>query len=302
MNDYCFVNGRIVPTSEPTLCADDAGFQLGLSVFDTVLYEHGCFYFIEQHFARLEGGARDLSIQMPAREVMLEALATLRQAVDAESLAMRMTLTRGPSGGEPTFMITVRAVQRPSDPGIILGIAHERRMAGDPMSRLKSTNRLPYILAREQAVREGAWEALFLSNEGDAMEGTISNFFCVVDGVLKTASVERGCLPGTVRAILIDELVREPVIVDGARLVCQVDRVTPSDLARATEMFMTNTTGRIIPVCELRGLASGNRELAGASGPVVQALWARILGVEERYRANQLKMGIGAQNGSVGGR
>jgi len=287
------------------LRADDAGFQLGLSVFDTLLYEDGCFYFVEDHLERLRGGAQALSIRMPSREVQLEALRTLRDAVDADCLALRMTVTRGPGGGEPTFMITVREVHRPSDPGIVLRIATERRMAGDPMSRLKSTNRLPYILAREQAVREGAWEALFLSHEGDAMEGTVSNFFCVTDGVLKTAAVERGCLPGTVRALLIEELGSHPVEVEGSELECRVDRVTQADLRAASEMFMTNTTGRIIPVCELRGLGEAedeSRTLVGSDGPVVKALWARVRELEASYRVDQLKNGIGSKNGHPGGR
>ena len=300
MNDFCYVNGRIVPVTELALRADDAGFQLGLSVFDTVLFENGCFFFLEQHLERLRGGAEDLSIELPPREVQIEALVSLQRAVDADSIAMRMTLTRGTSDDGPTFMITVRPVVRPAAPGIILGIAKDRRMAGDPMSRLKSTNRLPYILAREQVIREGAWEALFLSHEGDAMEGTISNFFCVSNGLLKTAAVERGCLPGTIRALLIEELGLHPLKLDGQTVLCEVDRVTDKDLLGATEMFMTNTTGRILPVSEVRGLGperAVSRALPGSSGPVVGALWTRVLALEESYRVVQLKNGIGAQNG-----
>jgi len=300
LNDLCYVNGRIVPVTELVLRADDAGFQLGLSVFDTVLFENGCFYFLEQHLERLGNGAADLSIELPPREVQIEALVSLQRALGTDSIAMRMTLTRGTSDEGPTFMITVRPVVRPSDPGIILGIARDRRMAGDPMSRLKSTNRLPYILAREQVIREGAWEALFLSHEGDAMEGTISNFFCVSNGALKTAAVERGCLPGTIRALLIDEISSRPLEVDGQSVGCEVGRVTEADLLGASEMFMTNTTGRILPVSEVRGLGperAENRALPGSSGPVVGALWTRVLALEESYRAAQLKNGIGAQNG-----
>ena len=48
---WCFAGGELVTPDTPVLRADDPGFTLGMSVFDTVLYEDGCFYFLEDHLA-----------------------------------------------------------------------------------------------------------------------------------------------------------------------------------------------------------------------------------------------------------
>ncbi|MFT5286145.1 MAG: branched-subunit amino acid aminotransferase/4-amino-4-deoxychorismate lyase [Planctomycetota bacterium] len=286
------MDGRVRSIEETLIRADDAGFQLGLSVFDTVLYENGCFYFIERHLERLQRGALELSINCPAESEAIRALKMLRDAIGTESMALRMTLTRGPAGAAPTFIITAREISRPADPGAVLAIANDRRIGGDPMGRIKSTNRLLYILAREDAIRRGAFEALFLSHDGDVLEGSISNFFCVVNGELMTPSVERGCLPGTVRGLLLDALEREPVKVDGRELSVRSDCVSEADLALATEIFLTNTTGRVIPVRELLEVDGQSRSLPGSNGPVTRVLRDLVERLEAEYRAAQQKNGI----------
>ena len=286
------MDGRVRPISEPVIRADDAGFQLGLSVFDTVLFEQGCFYFIEHHLARLRRGALDLGIEWPQDLDVIGALKMLREAAGEEALALRMTMTRGVAGGAPTFVITAREIVRPSDPGAVLSVASDRRIGGDPMGRIKSTNRLLYVMAREEAARRGAFEALFLSHDGDVLEGTISNVFCVVDGILRTPALEHGCLPGTVRGLILDALKAEPMTVGGRELPLRVDRVSEAELERASEIFLTNTTGRVIPVRELMHPERPSRPLPGSAGPVTAAVRRLVGGLEDDYRREQLKKEI----------
>ena len=47
-----YVNGRIYPSNTPVLCAEDQGFLLGLSVFETTLVEDGHVYFLSEHLER----------------------------------------------------------------------------------------------------------------------------------------------------------------------------------------------------------------------------------------------------------
>jgi branched-subunit amino acid aminotransferase/4-amino-4-deoxychorismate lyase len=265
----CLVNGRLVPFGEPAVRADDTGFQLGLSVFDTVLWEDGALTFLDDHL-----GAAELEIPWPPAADPREALAELVRAIGADfPLALRMTLSRGPEGGEPTFAVTARRVVRPADPGVVVTLASEPRRAGDPLGRVKSTNRIAYVHAREEAQAQGAFEALFVSDEGDVLEGTISNVFCVVDGVLLTPAVERGCLPGTSRGRLLALLEHEPLVLSGREVRVEVGLLDVSALERASEVFLTNTTGGVIPVIEVRGVRDA---LPGAAGPVASTLRERL--------------------------
>ncbi len=288
MSDHfpSFANGRLVPHGKPAIRADDAGFQLGMSVFDTVLFEDGVLVFLGDHLERLAAGAAELGIPWPPADdperVLLLLAGEARELGASGPLALRMTLSRGPEDGGPTFAVTVRRVERPADPGVVITLAGEPRRAGDPLGRVKSTNRIAYVRAREEAQRAGAFEALFVSDDGDLLEGTISNVFCVTDGVLSTPSVERGCLPGTSRGRLLALLEEEPLELEGRELEVVVGRVEAAELERANEVFLTNTTGGVIPVVGVLGLRD---ELPGAAGRVTAELRKRLVAAQVRDRA-----------------
>lgn len=271
---WIFAGGKLVPPDTPVLRADDAGFLLGLSVFDTVLYEDGDFHFLQDHLARIERGARELGISWPPGTDPETALRAVVEHVGADPLALRMTVSRGPVNGRPdalpTFVVTPRAVVRPEDPGVVVALAPERRLVGDRMGQVKSTNRISYVLAREQAARAGAWEALFVSDEDDVLEGTVSNVFVFVDGELRTPPVERGCLPGTMRGRVLALAAGGPLkLEDGREVPVREARIDLADLDRAEEVFLTNTTGGATGVVEVRDRV---RDLPGAAGPVTRAV------------------------------
>ena len=266
-----WVDGRVVAPGEPALPADDAGLLLGLSVFDTLLFEDGWRYFEREHLARLREGCAALSIPWPLPWDPRTALEELCAALDRRDAALRITVTRGGPGGGPALVVTARALERPPDPGVKVAVSSYVKHAGDPIELLKSTNRLRNVLAREQARTRGAWEALIPTEAGDLSEGTLCNLFAVSGGKLVTPDVSRGCLPGIVREALLEDIAREPIGLELA-----VDRLEPRDLREAQEVFLTNTTGRIVPVVEVLGLVRG---LPGSRGPVVARLrgrWARI--------------------------
>jgi branched-subunit amino acid aminotransferase/4-amino-4-deoxychorismate lyase len=283
-----YFNGRIVPAGTPLIAAEDLGFQQGLSVFDTVLYKDGCLWFVEDHLARFEHAARDLGLSWPPPADPLTALRELAAEIDEQDIALRLTLTRGAPGRGASFAITARRVERPADPGVVVHVSAQGRAVGDPIDEVKTTNRMFYVRAREAAARHGAWEALIPSVEGDLLEGTISNLFVVRGDVLLTAGVERGLLPGIVRGRLLDSLTSDPLALPGgATLAVRVDRVPAAELVAADEAFLTNTTGRLLPIVRVLGSGDDSLDLPGAAGPVTRALRARLDALEAAYLASR---------------
>ncbi len=267
-----FVDGVIHPPGAATISTDDLGFQSGLGVFETLLFEDGCVYDVEEHLARLENGARAIGI--PARDVS-RALDGYVDALGARDAALRVTRTRGVPGHGSSLVIGARDLVRPPAEGVLVVLDRTWTVPASTAGSIKSTNRLHNVLAREAAQREGAFEALFCTEHGDVCEGTLSNVFAVIGGVVVTPSVERGCLPGIQRGHILAEL-------EQAGIPVRVDRIEPADLAHAGEVFLSNTTGRVIPVLEVRGVVAG---LPGARGPRAMWLRERLRKREERYRA-----------------
>jgi len=267
-----WIDGRIFGPGEGLVACDDQGFLSGLSVFETVLYESGTAWLLERHLARLAEGARELAIEPrfdPAR-----AVRELCGVLGARDCALRITLTRGVADLGATLVVGARAIVRPADPGVKVTLERNAKEAHDPLESIKSTSRLRNVLLRERAQRAGAFEALLCTREGDVCEGTLSNVWALVDGVLCTPSTERGCLAGVMRGLILEALAEQ-------RIPHRVERLEVEELARASEIFLSNTTGRALPVVEVLGLLSG---LPGSAGPLLRRVREGIRARESAWK------------------
>jgi len=117
------------------------------------------------------------------------------------------------------------------------------------------------VLARAEAARDGADEALFLNEKGALTEGTVTNVFLVSGGKLSTPSLESGLLAGIARADVLDLAVQLDITV-------RQDEVLPQALLDADEAFLTNSLMEVMPLTRVDGHAIG----AGVPGPVTQRL------------------------------
>jgi branched-chain amino acid aminotransferase len=138
---------------------------------------------------------------------------------------------------------------------------------------IKSNNLLNNALAMQEALRSGAEEALMCNQAGELAECSQSNFFLVNDGAVLTPPLTAGLLPGITRAFVL-ELARD------LGYAADDQRLTPDDLARAGEAFITGTTREVTPVVRIDG-----RPIAdGVPGPVtsrlLEAFRARVSSIE----------------------
>ncbi len=268
-----WADGRLVAPGAPALAADDAGFLHGLAVYDTVFVERGAPVALEAHLARLADAARALGIGPPPHEPA-RALAELVRALDERGaparVLVRLTLARGAPGAGTTLVATARPWREPPAAGADVVLAQRRRVAGDPLARYKLAARPDLALARERARAVGADEALVLASEGDVLEGTVTNVFVLCDGALVTPPVERGCLPGIVRAQVLALARSEPP--PGVRAVAE-ESVPIGLLERCDELWLSGTGGPLTAVRRVRGV---RERLPGPAGAAFAALAGRL--------------------------
>ena len=129
---------------------------------------------------------------------------------------------------------------------------------------VKSLNYLLNVLARAEATRAGAQEAILLNAEGQVTECTGDNIFSVVDGRVFTPPVSAGLLEGVTRRVVM-ELVREHL---GAEVAQR--EMTVADLCRADEVFLTGTGAEVVGGVKIDGHVIG----AGKAGPVTRRIIA----------------------------
>ena len=231
---------RLRPAPEVAIDPADRGFTLGDGLFETLCCRNGEIQHLDAHLSRLTAGARLLDIPLPMSPVGLaDALAATLAANGLTDAALRLTLTRGPGARglppppqpRPTLLITAAPLPTPLPPARLIIAGVTRRNELSPLSRIKSLNYLDNVLARQEALGAGADDALLLNTAGRVAESTVANLFATIDGILVTPPVADGALPGVMRGVIL------------AGTGAEERSLTPADLDRASDLFLSNSLG-----------------------------------------------------------
>lgn len=247
-----WVNGQLVKGRDAALSLFDRGARDGGGLFETVRVDAGRPFDWDRHMERLVLSAAVLGFPVPS------APARLRQALDqvlaAEGLAdaaVRMTVTRGIAGGRPTRTgawleaepLTGR-LWRGTRAGAARVVISRRPFHPGPLGEFKTTSRLAWDLAREEARAEEADEALLVGADDTLYEGAASNVFAVFRGQVLTPPLAAGVLPGIVRGRVLE-------LCAGLGIPAREEHLRRDDLGNAEELFLTNSVQEVVPVAEI---------------------------------------------------
>lgn len=279
---WIYLNGELVRRAAAPALALDRGLLYGYGLFETMRAYSGRVFRLEAHYGRLCQGAAILAMAVPFSLPGLSgAVAAVLERNELKDARIRLTLTPGapPAGrqappgplgepavpGHPTVVLFVRPLTEypPSlyRCGMSAVVSVVRRNEWSPLSRVKSLNYLDNLLAREDARKRGADEAVLLNTRGLLAEGSASNVFLARDGRLLTPAVESGALPGITRQTVLE-------LAAAAGLEAVEAEVEPSALADAAEAFLTNSVMEVMPLTRLDGRPLGS----GRPGPVTKRL------------------------------
>ncbi len=253
-----WINGTIRDARAPLLSVYDRGFLYGDGVYETLRVEHGRLFHFDEHYRRLKNSARGLGLRVPyGGKVLRRGVERLLKSNGLRDAVLRITLTRGPGplGFDPRPAKTPTCVMIATPPrrhaedlyrrGVLLAVARVRRTPATSLDpAFKSTNNLNNILAKMEAVKRGAYEALMLNIRGDVAEGTISNVFFISGKILRTPSLDCGILSGVTRSVVLALAKREGLkVAEG--------HYSLKRLFRAEEVFITSTTMEVMPVTRI---------------------------------------------------
>lgn len=233
-----WLNGEWVEA--PRLDSSDRGFTLGDGLFETIRLAEGRPRHLPRHLARLVEGSRVLDLPLPAAIFALEAvIVDLARRNDQTDGVVRLTLSRGPAPRgllppaepRPTLLLTLAPPPPPPGPARLVIATVTRRNEFSPLARLKTLNYLDNLLARQEAARRGADDALLLNGQGRAADTTIATLFVRLGGRVLTPPVSEGALPGVARALALEAGLAEE------------QSLTVADLAQAEAIVLANSLG-----------------------------------------------------------
>ena len=270
-----WIDGELRPREQATVSVFDHGLLYGDGVFEGIRIYNRRVFRLEQHLDRLYDSAKAIALDIPMdRAAMVEALRATIKANAKEDGYVRLVVTRGVGdlGVDPTkcpkpsVIIIVTDIQvYPAElyaRGVKVITSATRQVSHEAFdARVKSLNYLKNVLAKIDANRAGAHEAILLNAEGFVGECTADNLFVVKQGRLLTPSPQDGALEGVTRGCILE-------LAGEARIESREKRLTRYDVYTADECFLTGTGAEVMPIAEVDGRKIGT----ATPGPVTKRL------------------------------
>jgi len=271
MSDVCWMNGDFRSESEATISVFDRGLLFGDSIYEVLRVHNGRLFQAPRHYMRMCNGLAELGISPPMdEEAFVRILTELAERNAVRDGIVYLQVSRGacarthlvPKDLSPTVFALAKEVPLPSwskhPQGVsVLTVPEERWRR----CRIKTTMLLPNTLAKQKAVDAGAYEAVFVTDDGDVREGTSSNVFAVFNGRLRTPPADGSILPGITRDLVLE-------LAEAVDLPAEEKCFTLEELLRADEVFLTGTTNDVCPVARVNETTIGQ----GAPGFVTRKL------------------------------
>jgi len=270
MPELAYLNGEIMPIENAAVPVEDRGYNFGDAVYEYVASYNGRLFYLEPHLDRLEHSMAALAFPPLPREKIRTAIETLFAEAAIDRAGIYIQISRGvaprdhafPADADLQFLMILRRVhEKPA-------VLREKGAAAITVTDIrwgrcdiKTVQLLPNVLAKQQALEAGAYDAIFVAETGEVREGTSSNLFIIKDQSLITHPLTQRILPGITRMIILDICRAAGLSVEEAYF----DKVA---LYAADEVFMSGTITEVLPITRIDGQPIGD----GTVGPVTRRL------------------------------
>ncbi|WOD43753.1 aminotransferase class IV [Hwangdonia lutea] len=247
--------------SDAKLSINSRGFNYGDALFETIKTSYGKLLFWEDHYFRLMASMRIMRMEIPMNFTMEFLEEQIQKTLDANQLQqasarVKLMVQRQqgglylPNKNSVDFIITTQAV--PDDFYVLKDDFYEVDLFKDYyvsptlLSTLKTNNKAINVVGSIYAKENNLHNCLLLNTNKHVIEALNGNVFVVKDKVIKTPPMADGCLKGVMRKQLIDIVKKMPEyeLVEAS--------ISPFELQKADEIFITNVIVGIQPVTKYR--------------------------------------------------
>lgn len=252
-------NGTLV-TQDSNILTQNRGFLFGDAVFETVKIVNSKVLYLEDHYFRLMASMRVVRMEIPMNftmEYFEEQLLSLtdKLAISAAARA-RITVFRNDGGyylpldRSVSFLVHATALETAlytfDKKGYEVDLFKDFYITKQLLSSIKSTNRILNVTASIYADENGLDNCLLLNDSKNVVEAIQGNIFMVMGGKLITPPVSEGCLNGVMRK----QILGLAKTISGIEVV--EDVISPFDLQKAEELFITNVIKGVQPITKYR--------------------------------------------------
>jgi branched-subunit amino acid aminotransferase/4-amino-4-deoxychorismate lyase len=245
VHEYIFLDGEIVHDSAALISPVTNAAFYGKGIFTTLAIYDGKAFLWEKHWRRICSNAEKVGIDLfdNSEETVRTALDSILGKNSVINGRARITFFDGStsklwtSNAKQKTILLITTGDRPSvTDSVKLTISPYSINSRSPLAGVKSCNYLEKILASDEIKARGFNEAIQVNERGEITSAVMANVFWLSGKVLFTPSLKTGCLGGTTREFILENLeIRE------------VER-TMDELLFADAIFLTSAGLGVVPV------------------------------------------------------
>ena len=252
-------NGTLL-SQDANILTQNRAFLYGDGVFETVKIINNKILFLEDHYFRLMSSMRVVRMEIPMNFTMEYLEEQILSVVNATALSAssraRITVYRNDGGyylplnNTVSFLIHAVALEN-----LLYSIEKKQYevdlykdfyITKQLLSSIKSTNKIINITGSIFADENGLDNCLLLNDSKNVVEALQGNIFMLLGTKLITPPVSEGCLNGVMRKQILN-LAKK---IENIEVVEEV--ISPFDLQKADELFITNVIKGIQPITQYR--------------------------------------------------
>ncbi len=252
-------NGNIVAQDDNILTQNRA-FLYGDGVFETLKIINNKILFLEDHYFRLMASMRVVRMEIPMNFTMEyfeeQVLKLVQEKGISASARARITVFRNDGGlylpqtNEVSYLIHATSLENTSyalnTAEYEVDLYKDFHVTKQLLSSIKTTNKMINVTGSIFAHENGLANCILLNDTKNVVEVLQGNLFMVLGKKLITPPVSEGCLNGVMRKQIL-ALAKK---VEGIEVSEEI--ISPFDLQKADELFLTNVIMGIQPITKYR--------------------------------------------------
>ena len=250
----------VIQASDLQLTVSNRSFLYGDGVFETLKIVNNKILFFEDHYFRLMASMRIVRMEIPmtfTMEYLEEQILKLVEVLAIKDAArVRFTVFRNEGGfylpNDNSISFVIQASELENIRYKIPKIQFEVDLYKDfivprqLLSTLKTANKITHVTASIFAKENQLDSALLINETKNVIEAANGNLFMLMGNKLITPPISEGCLNGIMRKqiITLAKQIESVEVIEAA--------ISPFDLQKADELFITNVVVGIQPITKYR--------------------------------------------------
>lgn len=221
----------------------DQGVFFGKGAFETIAY-YDKPVLLDYHIERLKKALDVLNMDQLEEKKLREFI---DDKLSLHNTSFKITVT------DKNIIISTRTIPYTEDmyrDGFNLTVSEVRRNKTSRLTYIKSCCYYENILQKQEAVKKGYNDLIFLNEEDKITETSCANIFFVKDKKIYTPKVSEGLLEGVIRRWIMDnyEVIETSIDIE--------------DISEYDEVFITNSLMGIMKVSKINNTSYNNGEIS----------------------------------------